>query len=247
MVTVTEQPRPSSKLDVRLEELRRGLGMREQARDRLLRKIEDTRQQEEEAVSSAITSAPRHRAYKKDAPALTLKAALVGYEDELKNLEVEISALAPILKEEVDRERQSKLGRVRARLHELGNKELLVWEQSAEIVDEVIASWNAYREILEERSAIYQEAIHSGVLAAGENESYRELQDLVMGQIGPANSSIMSFVARILDVTLDPDGLGYRDAGGRPSDGNRLLPGLLPDKRSQLRKLEVGGGVFELR
>ena len=189
MATVTEQPRPSSKLDVRLEELRRGLGMREQARDRLLRRIEETRQQEEEAVSSAITSAPRHRAYKKDAPALTLKAALVGYEDELKNLEVEISALAPILKEEVARERQSKLGQVRAKLHELGNRELVVWEQSAEIVDEIIASWNAYREILEERSAIYQEAIHSGVLAAGENEAYREMQNLAPSEGRPGSRS----------------------------------------------------------
>ena len=57
----------------------------------------------------------------------------------------------------------------------------------------------------------------------------------------------MSFVARILDVCLDPDNLGYRHPGGRPSDGNRKLPELLPDKRGQLKKLNVGGGVFELR
>ena len=119
--------------------------------------------------------------------------------------------------------------------------------KAGEVVDEILASWDAYRRILEERSTIYQECIHSGVVSAGENEVYRELQSLVQGPIRPASASIMSFVARVLDVTLDPDNLGYRDPGGRPADGNRKLKELLPDKRSQLKKLSVGGGVFELR
>ena len=242
MATATE-----NKSDLRLEELRRGLSAREKAREKLVEKITQTQRLEEEAVNSALSSAPRSRAYKQGEPATTLKTDLVILQDDLGDLESEIGALEPLVQEEAGKERERRLGQVRARLHELGNRELLVWEGSAEIVDEVIASWNAYRSILEERSALYQECIHSGVLTAGENENYRELQSLVQGQIRPACGTIMSFVARILDVTLDPDGLGYRDPGGRPSDGNRKLPELLPDKRIHLKKLSVGGGVFELR
>ena len=236
-----------NKSDLRLEGLRRGLSSREAQREKLIEKIAATEQLEERAVNDSLSRAPKTRAYRQGEPAKTLQNDLRIMHGDLGDLNSEIGALKPLVQEESRAERERELGKLRAKLHELGNRELQVWESAAEIVDEVIASWNAYREILEERSAIYQEAIHSGVLAAGENEAYRELQDLVQGQIRPANGTIMSFVARILDVTLDPDGLGYRDPGGRPSDGNRRLPELLPDKRSQLRKLNVGGGVFELR
>lgn len=244
---VARKPRPAKPKLSRLEELRRALGSREKERDGLVSKIADTKIREGEAVQEALEKAPRSRAYGYGESAIKLQRNVVAFEKSLGNLDSEIDALQPMLREEVDRERERRLGEVRGSLHELGNKELIVWEQSAEIVDELLASWNAYREILEERSVIYQECIHSGVLSAGENENYRELQSLVQGKIRPANATIMSFVARILDVTLDPDGLGYRDEGGRPADGNRKLKELLPDKRSQLKKLSVGGGVFELR
>jgi len=54
-------------------------------------------------------------------------------------------------------------------------------------------------------------------------------------------------VLRLLDVTLDHDGLNCRDDSGRPADQNRRLPSLLPDLRDKLRRLQVSGSTFEVR
>ena len=109
------------------------------------------------------------------------------------NLESEISGLQPLLREEIDRERERRLGELQGSLHELGNKELVLWEQSGEVVDELVAVWNSYRELLEQRSAIYQQAIHSGTLTMDDGDAYQEIQTLTKGPTSPACGTIITF------------------------------------------------------
>jgi len=163
------------------------------------------------------------------------------------NLEKEISALQPMVREQVDREREAQVGEIRGALFKLGEAEEIVWQQAGEVVDELLDLWDGYREVLEQRSGIFQDAIRAGIIQKSDVDTYRELEDLCRGPITPANGTISSFLARILDVTVDDAGLDCRDPQGRPADQRRRLPELLPDKRDRLRRLELAGGIFELR
>jgi len=101
--------------------------------------------------------------------------------------------------------------------------------------------------VVQKRDEILQTALHTGTLTADDGEARRELEDLTRGPIQPVNGTIDSFVLRLLDVCLDHDGLNCRDESGRPADGNRRLPALLPDLRDKLKRLQVSGGTFEIR
>lgn len=247
MATATpEKPRPSGGLDVKLESLRRGVSMRRQARDKLVDRIAQTREREERTVATALETTPKIRAYKQDSAASVLKDELSELEDDLQDLETELSALEPLLKEQVDLERKQRIDEVRETLTELGAQEIKLWQQGDEIVDELLTQWSAYVEVLEQRSYAFHSAISDGVLSKDDGE-YAELEALARGPVWPACGSIASFTAKILDVTIDPDNLSYRDPHGRPADQDRKLVELLSDKRTQLRKLEVSGGLYEIR
>jgi len=241
------EPAAKKSRQSRLEDLRRAVRFRERERDELRVRIEDTATRENEAVRHSLQEAPRDRAYAQGKRAIKLKTDLVEQQKQLEHLDVELRELAPLLQEESDRDRQKRLGELRGRLFELGEAEELVWSQCGEVVSELLELWDSYREVVQTRDEILQTALHTGTLTADDVEARRELEDLTRGPIQPVNGSIDSFVLRLLDVTLDHDGLGCRDEGGRPADGNRRLPALLPDLRDRLRRLQVSGSTFEIR
>jgi len=241
-------PQPSKKSrQSRLEDLRRAVRFRERERDELRVRIEDTARCENEAVRRSLQEAPRDRAYAQGKRAIQLKNDLVEQETQLEHLDVELRELAPLLQEESDRDRQKRLGELRGRLFELGEAEEVVWSQCGEVVSELLDLWDSYREVVEKRDQILETAKHSGTLTLADVEAKRELEALTRGSIVPASGSIDSFVLRLLDVCLDHDGLGCRDESGRPADGNRRLPALLPDLRDRLKRLQVSGSTFEIR
>jgi len=247
--TATEtRPAPARKSkESRLEELRRALSVREQERDRLVAKIDDTKQREEKAVKASLESSPRARAYREGERATMLQIDLAQFEDDLGNLETEIASLGPMVREQVDREREAQLGEIRGALFKLGEAEEIVWQQAGEVVDELLDLWDGYREVLEQRSSIFQDATSVGIIQKSDADTYRELEDLTRGPITPASGTIATFLARILAVTVAHDGLDCRDPQGQPADQRRRLPELLPDKRDRLQRLELAGGIFELR
>jgi len=251
VTTTTTEPatKPAAKKSrqSKLEDLRRAVGFRERERDDLRLAIEETARSENEAVRNSLQESPRDRAYADGKRATKLKNDLVEQEKQLQHLEVELRELAPLLQEESDRDRQKRLGELRGRLFELGEAEELVWSQCGEVVSELLELWDSYREVVQTRDEILQTALHTGTLSADDGEARRELEDLCRGPIQPVNGSIDTFVLRLLDVCCDHDGLGCRDDGGRPADGNRRLPALLPDLRDKLRRLQVSGSTFEIR
>jgi len=250
VTTTTTEPatKPAKKSkESRLEELRRAISVREQERDCLVAKIDDTKQREEKSVKVSLESSPRSRAYREGERATMLQIDLARFENDLENLSSEIEALQPMVREQVDREREAQVGEIRGALFKLGEAEEIVWQQAGEVVDELLDLWDGYREVLEQRSGIFQDAIRAGIIQKSDADTYRELEDLTRGPITPANGTIATFLARILDVTVDHDGLDCRDPQGRPADQRRRLPELLPDKRDRLRRLELAGGIFELR
>jgi len=155
--------------------------------------------------------------------------------------------LSIFLQEENDRDRQKRLGELRGRLFELGEAEELIGSQCGEVVTELVDLWDSYCSAVEKRDEILQTALHTGTLSPDDVEARRELEDLCRGPIQPVNASIDTFVLRLLDVCCDHDGLNCRDDGGRPADGNRRLPALLPDLRDKLKRLQVSGSTFEVR
>jgi len=250
VTTTTTEPatKPAKKSrQSRLEDLRRAVRFREKERDDLRLRIEETARSENEAVRNSLQEAPRSRAYADGKRATKLKNDLVEQEKQLQHLDVELRELAPLLQEESNRDRQKRLGELRGRLFELGEAEELIWSQCGEVVTELLDLWDSYRSTVERRDEILQTALHTGTLSADDGEARRELEDLTRGPIQPVNGSIDTFVLRLLDVCLDHDGLNCRDDGGRPADGNRRLPALLPDLRDRLRRLQVSGSVFEVR
>ena len=251
-MTTTTTTEPATKTakksrQSRLEDLRRAVRFRERERDELRVRIEDTATRENEAVRHSLQEAPRDRAYADGKRATKLKNELERQEKQLQHLDVELRELAPLLREESDRDRQKKLGELRGRLFELGEAEELIWSQCGEVVSELLDLWDSYREVVEKRDEILQTAIHSGTLTADDGEARRELEDLTRGNIVPASGSIDSFVLRLLNVCCDHAGLNCRDESGRPADQNRRLPALLPDLRDKLKRLQVSGGTFEIR
>lgn len=244
--TTIEKPARKSK-QTKLEELQTALRVRERERDDLHAAIDATTQRETAAIRESLSDAPRDRAYKPGGRATKLQTDLKQQQRQLGQLEAEIRELEPLLRAEADREREARLGAVRGELFKAGEAEELVWQQAGEVVDELLDLWHAYADVLEQRSAIFHDAISAGILSKDDGDTYRELEDLCRGPITPANANIGTFLARILDVSVDFDGLGVRDEAGRPADQRRRLPTLLPDKRHRLRRLELSGGVFELR
>lgn len=231
----------------RLEDLRRAVRFRERERDGLLLSIEETARSENEAVRHSLQKAPRDRAYAQGKRATKLKNDLQEQQEQLEHLEVELRELAPLLQEENDRDRQKRLGDLRGRLFELGEAEELIWSQGGELVAELLDIWNAYMEVVEKRDQILETAKHSGTLTPDDVEARRGLEALTRGSIVPASGTIDTFVLRLLDVCCDHDGLNCRDDSGRPADGNRRLPALLPDLRDKLKRLQVSGSTFEVR
>jgi len=248
MATTETIPKPAKKSkESRLEELQIALTIRTEERDKLVARIEDSRVREHEAVAASLQKEPRKNAYATGLRALKLKIDAAGFEEKLADVEKEIGGLEPLVRAEETREREVRLGEIRGALFKLGEAEEIVWQQAGEVVDELLDLWDGYREVLEQRSSIFQDAIRAGIIQKSDIDTYRELEDLTRGPITPANGTIATFLARILDVTVDHDGLDCRDPQGRPADQRRRLPELLPDKRDRLRRLELADGIFELR
>lgn len=245
----TSEPTPKAKKPKvsRLEGLQSALRSRERRRDELVEKIQRTEQWEAEAVSSQLEGAPRSRPYGEGEKALRFRGELKTHRQDLEYVENELEALVPIVREEASREREGRVGELRGQLFQLGEAEEVVWSQCGELVDELLDLWESYREVVEERSQAFQTALVSGMLNGVDPDTRRELEHLTRGPVVPANGSIDTFVLRLLDVCLDFDGLDTRDPSGRPADLNRRLPSLLPDKRHRLQRLNVSGGLFELR
>jgi len=247
-MATTTATRPAARAkESRLEELQLALTIRTEERDKLVARIEDSRVREHEAVAESLQKEPRKNAYSTGLRALKLKIDAADFEEKLADVEKEIGGLEPLVRAEETREREVRLGEIRGALFKLGAAEEIVWQQAGEVVDELLDLWDGYREVLEQRSSIFQDAIRAGIIQKSDVDTYRELEDLCRGPITPANGTIATFLARILDVTVDHDGLDCRDPQGRPADQRRRLPELLPDKRDRLRRLELAGGIFELR
>lgn len=174
-----------------------------------------------------------------------MKGELREHEESLENLDTEIELLTPMVVEAATKEREEKLGKIRDKLTKLGKAEEAVWSQAGTFVEEILNRWGEYVDVVEERDRVFAEAIHQGTLA-NDADVRRQLEHLTRGPVSPISRDVLAFVARVIDVTVDPDSRGPRDEHGQRSDSDRRLPDLLPDMRGRLRRLEVSGGVFPI-
>jgi len=210
-------------------------------RDKLVARIEDSRVREHEAVAASLTKSPRSNAYATGLRALKLKIDAAGFEEKLADVEKEISGLEPLVREEEAREREHKLGELRAQLFGLNETEELLYRQGGEIVSEWLdLCWSDLCDCIEARDHLYGESIHGGALSSEDDEGRREFKQLLQGVVTPVSPDISAFIARLIDATTDRE---YRLEGGHRTDLNNRLPGLVPDLSARLRRLEVSGAV----
>jgi len=241
MATTETIPKPAKKSkESRIEELQVALTIRTEARDKLVARIEDSRVREHEAVAESLQKAPKKNAYATGLRALKLKLDAADFEEKLGLVEKEISGLEPLVREEEAREREHKLGELRAQLFGLNENELLLWKQAGEILSEWLDLWADYVDAVEARDKLYSESIHGGALSSENDEGRREFKQLLQGPVTPVSPDISAFIARLVDATTDRE---YRLEGGHRTDLNRKLPTIVPDLSSKLRKLSVSGAV----
>jgi len=246
--TTTEQkpaakpkPKPARKAkESTIEELRIALTTRVEERERLIAKIENARLREGEAVSESLAKEPRKSAYGSGLKALKHRTDFARFEEKLGLVEKEITGLEPLVREQEAREREHKLGELRAQLFGLNENELLLWKQAGEILSEWLDLWADYVDAVEARDRLYSDALHHGVLASAGDEDRREILALLQGPITPVCSDIEGFIARCISAMTDRE---YRLEGGHRTDLNNRLPGLVPDLSSKLRTLSVSGAV----
>jgi len=239
-MTTSTATRPAKAKESRLEELQLALTIRTEERDKLIARIEDSRLREGEAVSEALTKQPRSNAYATGLRALRLKIDAATFEEKLEDVEKEIAGLEPLVREESAREREAQLGELRAQLFHLNENEILLWEQSAEVLGEWLELWSDYVDAVEARDRAYSDALHHGVLASSDDEDRRELLALLQGPINPVCPDFESFIARCVSAMTDRE---YRLEGGLRTDLNNRLPTILPDLGPKLRTLSVSGAV----
>lgn len=252
----------ATKTKVDLDELR--------AREaELAEKVEDKRTHLSE-YPAKIAEANLELVYAGKRPLTSLNSPLQKLRDAEKKdvttlvtLEGELSAVRSVIAVEAARVAEEETAAARAQTKELHAKEEAIWRQAAELFSELAGAWNAYVTLAEEEDkfASVNRLEGPGVLAVEPAPlTFRSFLLLLLAASTDADVRAEPFTEQLADIGAfgrrddqgnDIGGAVYevRPAGTRQVEVRRKLDyadrlhDLIPDLRSVVHRLQLGGGV----
>lgn len=226
----------------RLEQLERREAELEGKRGQLAEKIADLAFREEELRFEAVQKAPTQAPDAIGSPVYRTRRKRLDAEKELELVERNLTPVQRALADERARDADDRFLELVKDAEHFNRDEIAAWEEAGPLFEQLMKIYLRIITTAEERDQFASQG--KNLLTPSTDASVRErFESASSPPVTPFPIDYMAFIEMVFNVTVDPFGDGYRDAGGKPSDWQRLLPKLLPDLRGMARHAQLSGHI----